>query len=415
MLFFTILIFRKKANFFYYSRFKNFYQNLNHCVVLEIIWTLLPALFTGKLCLASFALTYSLDCIDNPKINFIITGNQWYWTYELHHKIEGCPEFFDVRFDSYMVQEEDLKFGQFRLLEVDNELVVPYNVELSLEFTSNDVIHSWAVPSLGIKVDCIPGRINRVGLTITREGTFYGQCSELCGVKHAFMPIKVVAVDNILWHFWLYCLSEKNFNFFSNLFHLGLRNIDTVFSIRAEDVFNIYNGSGNISENLSDGTKLAVVFSTLAEIIFECNRNLTVEKFFDEYVDELVRISTTILFYDKNISENNVDADTFFRMFSACLDVVFKNNKNTTTDMFLNGGLGELIQAITVILSGNKDHFGGDTVDFKLFSKLFCAVYDLILKNNKNFTVENFSKKDFDKLFSDVFSVFLSVRKGVDK
>ena len=83
--------------------------------------------------------------------------------------------------------------------------------------------------------------------------------------------------------------------------------------------------------------------------------------------------------------------------------------------MFLNGGLGELIQAITVILSGNKDHFGGDTVDFKLFSKLFCAVYDLILKNNKNFTVENFSKKDFDKLFSDVFSVFLSIRKGVDK
>jgi len=217
MLYFTITLFKETTTYPFYRLFKAYYQNLTHHTVLEIIWTVLPALLIGKIALASFALIYMLDYMDSPQLNFIVTGNQWYWSYELHVKIEDCPELYDIQFDSYMVAEEDLKPGQFRLLEVDRELVIPYNLEVSLEFTSNDVIHSWAVPSLGIKVDCIPGRINRAALTITRPGTFYGQCSEICGTNHGFMPIKVVAVNDIMWYFWMFCMAEKNNNFYKNL------------------------------------------------------------------------------------------------------------------------------------------------------------------------------------------------------
>jgi heme/copper-type cytochrome/quinol oxidase subunit 2 len=110
-------------------------------------------------------------------------------------------------------------------------LSMPYlnNLELSFEFTSNDVIHSWSVPSLGMKVDCIPGRINRAGLTVTRPGTFYGQCSEICGTNHGFMPIKVVAVNMTMWYFWMFCMAEKNNNFYKNLFYLAFSYPDVFF------------------------------------------------------------------------------------------------------------------------------------------------------------------------------------------
>lgn len=229
MLYFTITLFQEATRYPFYQMFKAYYQNLTHHTALEIIWTVLPALLIGKIALASFALIYMLDYMDNPRLNFMITGNQWYWTYELHPKIKDCPEPFDIKFDSYMIAEEDLKPGQFRLLEVDRELVVPYNVELSLEFTAQDVLHSWTVPSLGIKVDCVPGRINRAGLTVTRPGTFYGQCSEICGTNHGFMPIKVVAVNNIMWYFWMFCMAEKNNNFYKNLFFLAVTYPDVFF------------------------------------------------------------------------------------------------------------------------------------------------------------------------------------------
>jgi cytochrome c oxidase subunit 1 len=229
MLYFTITLFHENTTYPFYRLFKAYYQNLTHHTVLEIIWTVLPALLIGKIALASFALIYMLDYMDNPRLNFMVTGNQWYWTYEIHPLLKDCPETFDIKYDSYMIAEEDLKPGQFRLLEVDRELVVPYNVELSFEFTSNDVIHSWAVPSLGVKVDCIPGRINRTGLTVTRPGTFYGQCSEICGTNHGFMPIKVVSVNMIMWYFWMFCMAEKNNNFYKNLFFLAVTYPDVFF------------------------------------------------------------------------------------------------------------------------------------------------------------------------------------------
>jgi cytochrome c oxidase subunit 2 len=229
MLYFTITLFRENNKYPFYQLFKAYYQNLTHHTVLEIIWTVIPALLIGKIALASFALIYMLDYMDSPQLNFIVTGNQWYWTYEVHPLIKDCPEVFDIQFNSSIIPAEDLKLGEFRLLEVDRELVVPYNVALSFEFTSNDVIHSWTVPSLGIHADCIPGRTNYVKLIITQPGTFYGQSCSTCSSAHGFMPIKVVAVDTTMWYFWMFCMAEKNNNFYKNLFFLAVQYPDVFF------------------------------------------------------------------------------------------------------------------------------------------------------------------------------------------
>jgi len=214
-------LFQENTSYPFYRLFKAYYQNLTHHGVLDIIWTVLPSFFIGTVASASFILVYVGDSMENPILNFTVTGNQWYWTYEVHPLLKPCSQTFDIKYDSYMIAEEDLKPGQFRLLEVDRELVVPYNVELNFEFTSNDVIHSWSVPSLGIKGDCIPGHINRTTLTVTQPGTFYGQCSEICGPNHEFMPIKVVSVDLTVWYVWMFSTAEKNNNFFRNIFFLS--------------------------------------------------------------------------------------------------------------------------------------------------------------------------------------------------
>ena len=129
-----------------------------------------------------------------------IIGNQWYWTYEIHNFRTNQT----IIFDSYMKAIEDLKKGEFRNLTVDNELFLPIKTKLSLIVTSNDVIHSWSVPSFGIKIDAIPGRLNLVNLYILRFGMFYGQCSELCGINHGFMPINVLSLPfrNFLYKFY---------------------------------------------------------------------------------------------------------------------------------------------------------------------------------------------------------------------
>jgi cytochrome c oxidase subunit II len=180
---------------YYFSEQRNtkLPSTVSHHTTLEIIWTIVPAVILILIAIPSFALLYAMDEIDNPKLTIKSIGHQWYWSYEYRDLVFGQTA--SKGFDSYMVLEEDLPKGGLRLLEVDNPLVLPINTQIRLLVTSSDVLHSWAVPSFGVKIDACPGRLNQVGIFINRTGVFYGQCSELCGINHSFMPIKVIAYD----------------------------------------------------------------------------------------------------------------------------------------------------------------------------------------------------------------------------
>jgi cytochrome c oxidase subunit 2 len=160
-------------------------NNLVHGTILEIIWTITPSVILMLIAMPSFALLYSIDEVIDPKFTIKVIGHQWYWSYE-------TPD--DRNFDSYMLSISDLTKGDLRLLEVDQALMCPVNTHLRFIITSLDVLHSFSVPSLGIKVDAVPGRLNQVSALINRPGIYYGQCSELCGVNHGFMPIKIVGI-----------------------------------------------------------------------------------------------------------------------------------------------------------------------------------------------------------------------------
>lgn len=178
---------------------------VHHNSMIEIIWTTLPALLLCVIAIPSFTLLYSLDEIVDPSVTIKVTGRQWYWSYEYSdYAVDAESELGGggILFDSYLLQDDLLESGQLRLLEVDNRLVLPVNSHIRLLTSSADVIHSFAVPSLGIKLDAIPGRLNQTTFLIKREGVFYGQCSELCGANHALMPICVEAVtgdDYVNW------------------------------------------------------------------------------------------------------------------------------------------------------------------------------------------------------------------------
>ena len=167
-------------------------SNLTHGTLIEIIWTITPAFILLIIAIPSFSLLYAMDEIIAPSITIKTLGHQWYWSYEYSDYINEDND--TILFDSYMVPEEDLQLGQPRLLEVDNRMVVPINTHIRIVVSAADVLHSWAVPSLGIKCDAIPGRLNQTSLFIKREGLYYGQCSEICGINHGFMPIVVEAV-----------------------------------------------------------------------------------------------------------------------------------------------------------------------------------------------------------------------------
>lgn len=165
-----------------------------HSTALEITWTVVPAIILVFIAGPSFALLYSIDEVIVYDLTLKVIGHQWYWSYEyvdfiLKKTGKG------VKFDSYIIAEEDLTFGGLRLLEVDHRVKLPINQHIKVLVTSSDVLHSWAVPSLGIKIDACPGRLNQVSLYLLRKGVFYGQCSEICGVNHGFMPIVVESVD----------------------------------------------------------------------------------------------------------------------------------------------------------------------------------------------------------------------------
>ncbi len=173
------------------------FQTFSHNSTIEIIWTLVPSLILALIAVPSFSLLYSIDEVLKPQITFKAIGHQWYWSYEFsdYVKFNGDEVTGQIAFDSNMLFESDLKMGELRLLNVDNPVILPTDVHVRILTTSFDVIHSWAVPSLGIKCDAVPGRLNQVFAKIQREGVFYGQCSELCGVNHGFMPIVIKAVS----------------------------------------------------------------------------------------------------------------------------------------------------------------------------------------------------------------------------
>ena len=150
----------------------------------------------------SFALLYSLDEILDPQITLKIVGHQWYWSYEYSDYLTSTSD-EGFGFDSYLLSVDDLTPGAFRLLEVDNRVVLPVNTHIRLLVSAADVLHSWSVPSFGIKVDACPGRLSQASLFLKREGVFYGQCSEICGINHGFMPIVVKSVSISEYLAWL--------------------------------------------------------------------------------------------------------------------------------------------------------------------------------------------------------------------
>lgn len=187
--------------YFFNEEKKKIPETFVHGTTIEIIWTTIPALILLVIAVPSFALLYSMDEVIDPIITLKVIGSQWYWSYEYSDDYENTNE--SLFFDSYMVQEEDLDLGQFRLLEVDNRVVVPTNTHIRVIITASDVLHSWAIPSLGVKLDACPGRLNQTSMFIKREGVFYGQCSEICGINHGFMPIVIEAVSLDNYITWL--------------------------------------------------------------------------------------------------------------------------------------------------------------------------------------------------------------------
>jgi len=171
--------------------------------IIEIIWTVLPAVILIILALPSLRLLYLIDETTEPSITLKTVGHQWYWSYEY-------SDFNEIEFDSYITPTNDLIDGQFRLLEVDNRVILPYLTQVRLLVTAADVIHSWTVPSLGIKADAVPGRLNQLNVFFNRPGVFYGQCSEICGANHRFMPIRVEAVNPIDFLNWVKSFSSDS-------------------------------------------------------------------------------------------------------------------------------------------------------------------------------------------------------------
>jgi len=155
---------------------------------IETIWTILPAIILLFLALPSLRILYLTDETRNPRLTIKSIGHQWYWRYEY-------TDFVDVDIDSYIVPTSDLLQGEYRLLEVDNRVVLPIQLEIRILVTGADVIHAWTVPSLGVKVDAVPGRLNQLRFTIRQPGVYYGQCSEICGANHSFIPISIEAVN----------------------------------------------------------------------------------------------------------------------------------------------------------------------------------------------------------------------------
>lgn len=194
LILFTIWRFRSKAN--------PTPAKWSHNTLLEIVWTLLPVVILAFIAYPSFRLLYYMDSTPHPDLTIKAIGKQWYWTYEY-------PDHGNFSFDSYMIPDKEIQPGQHRLLSVDNPIYVPVGKKVRILTTSNDVIHSWALPSMGVKRDCVPGRINETWFMADKPGTYFGQCSELCGPKHGMMPIEVRALSEQDFNKWVQAARKK--------------------------------------------------------------------------------------------------------------------------------------------------------------------------------------------------------------
>nr|YP_009350600.1 cytochrome c oxidase subunit II [Araujotermes parvellus]AQP27450.1 cytochrome c oxidase subunit 2 [Araujotermes parvellus] len=169
--------------------------------MIETLWTIAPAIILVFIAIPSLRLLYLMDEIHNPVMTLKTVGHQWYWSYEY-------SDFTKLEFDSYMVQQDDQSINTFRLLDTDNRVVLPMNSPIRMIVTAADVLHAWTVPSLGVKTDATPGRLNQISFSINRPGLLYGQCSEICGANHSFMPIVIESVSTNQFISWVSKMSE---------------------------------------------------------------------------------------------------------------------------------------------------------------------------------------------------------------
>nr|WKU83872.1 cytochrome c oxidase subunit II [Cheilosia albitarsis] len=182
----------------FYNKYSNRY--LLHGQTIEVIWTILPSIILLFIAFPSLRLLYLLDEINEPSITLKSIGHQWYWSYEY-------SDFLNIEFDSYMIPSNEMEINNFRLLDVDNRIVLPMNHQIRILVTAADVIHSWTIPALGVKIDGTPGRLNQTNFLINRPGLFFGQCSEICGANHSFMPI---VIESIPMKFFIKWISNLN-------------------------------------------------------------------------------------------------------------------------------------------------------------------------------------------------------------
>nr|UFZ13724.1 cytochrome c oxidase subunit II [Indosialis bannaensis] len=182
----------------FFNKFINRY--LLEGQMIEIIWTILPAITLIFIALPSLRLLYLLDEISNPSITLKSIGHQWYWSYEY-------SDFLNMEFDSYMIPYNEMNLDGFRLLDVDNRIILPMSTQIRILVTAADVLHSWTIPTLGVKIDATPGRLNQTNFFINRPGLYYGQCSEICGANHSFMPIVIESISTNAFINWV-----KNFS-----------------------------------------------------------------------------------------------------------------------------------------------------------------------------------------------------------
>jgi len=188
LIFYVVFRFRRKAN--------PVASKTTHNTFIEILWTGIPVIILIFMAIPSFKLVYQQDVIPETDMTIKVIGHQWYWEYQY-------PEHDDLAFESYLIPEEELKEGEPRLLTVDNRLVLPVNKNIQVLVTAGDVLHSFAMPSLGVKKDAVPGRLNETWMRIDRPGIYRGQCSEICGTGHGYMPVVIEAVSEEEFAAWV--------------------------------------------------------------------------------------------------------------------------------------------------------------------------------------------------------------------
>ncbi|SAM86538.1 Cytochrome c oxidase subunit 2 / GIY-YIG domain of intron endonuclease I (mitochondrion) [Ustilago bromivora] len=334
------------------------YKYANHGTLIELIWTITPALVLIAIAFPSFKLLYLMDEVISPSMTVKVAGHQWYWSAEYSDFINEDGE--SIEFDSYMVPETDLEDGQLRLLEVDNRMVVPIDTHIRFIVTGADVIHDFAVPSLGLKIDAVPGRLNQTSVLIEREGVFYGQCSEICGVYHGFMPVAIEAVTPEKYLAWIDSQASPLFILASEV---DTNNVVDGASTK-------YNGNG---EYIAYGGMILKVWNPLVKYYEQCTNifcffpiDHPLNKFITEnLMHTLVDPTghTSILYSDLSTEALDMNASTFSL-----------NNNFTPSQFQKNSGV------YIVYNSDGSESYVGSATDF---CKRWANHYNSMYKDNQ--------------------------------